>query len=547
MTLYTASENASDEAAWDSAYYTAIKTHPERRTSFGWFALYACLLAIPALALALGGSSDTAFALFSMATISLLALGIVKNNSAITDCFKARSVGRIALGCLVVLMAYVGLQGAVALSLTQNHEILGRTHRLPDLWSYLLSMQSLLVFSSFFVLARVGIASVASNRRESPQPGLKGIEMNMTIIGIIIAVVGLSHWFSDNGKLFWSIAPEFVEPGTRARWPFVNPNHLAAFLLPLFFIALSRVSGFFRTLVPEQTINSRRRLPNVSSIITDSGFQHKIVRAVFRATFAAIILLAIAATLSRAAWIACGCGLLTLTILQYIYRAPAAYANSEDRPMELTYTANKRRKASRPRGKIPGEDKKFLLWVPTAIKGALFVGALAMFALFITASDGGGARVSERIQFGLSHSMSDIRWLLMGASLKLFATAPLFGVGFGGWREAINPYLPSGLAGLNPVYLHSDPLQFLVEVGLFGVLPLLFLALVIGVRSYLSLKGMSRDSHRRLPLACLVAGMVAILVTATFDFPFRITAVSALFAFYLAFVSVELDVASNKL
>lgn len=542
-------DNFAHDNAWEEAYYTEVKKEVPAARQFSKLAKFFCLTSIPLLAICFGGSSPLAFGLFSMAVALTLAHGLWHSASEIQGSFKARSIGRIALGCLGALALVVMAQGIFDLAVVTDHTILGSSHRMQDLWGYLIGLQGILTFTAFFVISRTALVGTFVAKPESAKSGIKRIEMYLTLIGLGAASVALSHWFTDNGKLFWSFAPEFVEAGTRARWPFVNPNHLAAFLIPLLFIALSRFSGFFRSLVPEQTIASRRRLPGLGTIVADEAFQGRLVRAIFRAIFAAFIMTAIAATLSRAAWAACGLGLFTLAAIQLLQlnralTVPEQASNSND-TIELKYTGSKRRK-KRGHSKIPGEDKRFLLLFPVAIKLSVMFIAVVMLGLFVTASDEASLRLAERIEFGLTHTMSDIRWDMMKASLQMFLDHPL-GVGLGGWREAINSYLPNGLAGLNPVFLHSDPLQLLVEVGIIGILPLLFLTLVVVVRSYLAVKNIAREAPRRIPLACLIGGAVGLTVMAFFDFPFRITAVSALIGFYFALLTTELDSVSGKL
>jgi hypothetical protein len=543
------SDTYVNESAWENAYYTEVNKDPLPSRRFAKISQFLCLTSIPTLALLFGGASQLVFAIFSIVVALTLAHGLWHHSSEITNCFKARSIGRIALGCLGTTALIIIIQSVFALAFRAEHPILGQVHRLEDLWGFISSVQGLLVFAAFYVLSRVAVIGAMRPKSAGGRSGIKKLEVYLTLIGLGASAIALSHWLTDNGKLFWTFAPEYVEAGTRARWPFVNPNHLAAFLLPLLFIALSRFSGFFRNLVPEQAINSRRRLPSLSTIVSDEAFQGRIIKAVFRGTFALFIMIAIAGTLSRAAWAACGLGLFTLGAIQLLqlFRAQKAVQTPSEKSdtIEIKYRGGVRKRRSG-HSKIPGEDKRFLLFFPLAIKLSVIVIALTMLGLFLTSSDGASSRISERIEFGLTHTMSDIRWDMIKASMQLFVEHPL-GVGLGGWSEAINKYLPSGLAGLNPVYLHSDPIQLLIEVGVVGVLPILFLALVVIVRSYLAVRGMDREAPRRIPLSCLIGGAVGLTVMAFFDFPFRITAVSALIAFYLAFLTAELDSASGKL
>lgn len=543
------SDNYINDSAWDNAFYTEVNKDPEISRSFSRQSMFFCLTSIPVLALLFGGASQLVFATFAVFVALTLAHGLWYYGAEINSCFKPRSIGRIAVACLGATGLIIIVQSVISLAFKVDHPILGSVHRLENLWAFLSSIQGLLVFAGVFVLARVAIVGTMARNPDSKRSGIKKLEIHLTLIGLGVSAVALSQWLSDNGKLFWTIAPDFIEPSTRARWPFVNPNHLAAFLLPLLFVALSRFSGFFRNLVPEQAVQSRRRLPSFSTIVSDEAFQGRIIKAVFRGTFAAFIMIAIAATLSRSAWAACGLGLLTLGAIQLLQlwiaqRKLATEVTQNSETIELKYSKG-RRKHRRSHSKIPGEDKRFLLMFPLAVKLGVILIAVTMLGLFLTTSEGASSRITERIEFGLTHSMADIRWDMIRASLNLFAAHP-FGVGLGGWSSAITQYLPTGLAGLNPVYLHSDPIQFMVEVGILGVLPLLFLALVVAVRSYLAVKGMDREAPRRIPLACLLGGAVGLVVMAFFDFPFRITAVSALAAFYLAFLTTELDSVSGK-
>lgn len=556
MATQFSNDTVISEHSWEEAYYTEVRRPPTLATPFERGCLYFTVLSLPLLALVFGGTPGWYASGFAILTVLLLAHGLWHHGATISSAFKARSLGRMTVGCLAAFALYVVVQGLFSL-IPQKDPVLGSTHRLSDLWAYLVAFQWLLVFSAVFVLSRVGLAVPIRTAAETRRNSLKRTEALLTFLGLGISAIALSHWFTDNGKLFWVFAPEFVEAGTRARWPFVNPNHLAAFLIPLFFVALSRFSVFFGSLIPLHAIRSRRRLPSLSTIVSDQMIQDRFIRAVFRATFAMTILMTIGATLSRAAWFACGLGLFTLSIIQ-LTRAWYAPAKDEsisevdqdtERSTALSYSKQKRSSGlnRRKRSPIPGEDKRFLLWLPFTIKLAVTAAAVGMFILFLSTSETAASRITDRIQFGLTHSLADIRWELLGASAKLFQSHPFFGVGLGGWREAINPYLPVGLAGLNPVYLHSDPAQLLVEVGLVGVLPFLFLGLVIGVRSFLAVKNLPRESILRLPLICIISGGVALVTVTFFDFPMRIPAVLAIAAFYLALLTAKLDNASGKL
>jgi O-antigen ligase len=106
------------------------------------------------------------------------------------------------------------------------------------------------------------------------------------------------------------------------------------------------------------------------------------------------------------------------------------------------------------------------------------------------------------------------------------------GVGPGGWLAQFPSVMEKDLSGLNPVYLHSDLLQGLIEFGIVGLIVPLFLLAIFVWRGVRALRR-ARSAERYLVIAVL-SGLLGAMVGAGLDFPLRMPAIVFALCAYLA-------------
>jgi O-antigen ligase len=170
--------------------------------------------------------------------------------------------------------------------------------------------------------------------------------------------------------------------------------------------------------------------------------------------------------------------------------------------------------------------------VPTfVVSGAL----LAYFFLF-----GRGQELFlDRLQYGLLHSHADLRWQLYSDTLGMLQQHWLLGVGLGGWAYWYPRFADPRMSGIDPVYLHSDPYQIMVESGLLGTAILLITAGLVA-RTVIRAVRSSHGMHVSILIGA-TSGVAALLVASLVDFPFRIPAIASAFVAHLTIISFYSD------
>ncbi len=166
-----------------------------------------------------------------------------------------------------------------------------------------------------------------------------------------------------------------------------------------------------------------------------------------------------------------------------------------------------------------------LLWTRYRghLKGAAVWPAwLAAFAAFLFATWYGLAPLTERLAIT---SMEESRFQVFGLMLTEFpARWWLTGVGLGGFEAVFRQIQPADLSGWYD-YAHNDLLQWLLEMGLVG---LVLLAMVVGA--------IFRHAAMRLERIPLYAGLAALVIVALGDFSWHIPATQVVLAIYIGVV-----------
>ncbi len=426
-----------------------------------------------------------------------------------------------------VSLLLTGLAGYASLSYLylryfglSEHPVIGRATHLPDsLTTLSATIQTYSFIAVFLVTAMLLVTKPKLQRLLNPL---------LVAIAGSIAMIALAHWFYDNGKLFWIFAPDHVFITRRARWPFVNSNHLAHFLLPMVFVVTafleSQISVLSRTLAE----TPRRFESSLWKILPRRRF----IRAIFKISLTALILLAlllsIVGTLSRGSWL----GLALAAVFYAILRQKV--------PMDFSGLLNPpaNRLESRRRRSSTIDFSGTLNWLHKLISVRLIVFLLAAVLLSFFLAGQGGELLQERIEYGMTASKDDLRWELYKSSLPLLKESWPLGLGLSSWAGYFPMIATPELASLNPEYLHSDPYQFLIELGL-GSLLVLALICYLSIRVF-SLRPSTYDPRDLMTIACY-CGLLAFLIAALFDFPFRIPALSAEVALILAYLCYLLE------
>lgn len=467
---------------------------------------------------------------------------LMRGRAAVADAFSSerdRSTSRLAVFCLGALFLYALLQTFALYVQGVPHPVVGKASLLPNAQISLAALRQVLFFVCTFLLARAAF---------STSPGTAHRFVNLCLVaGVGVCLVALMHWFADNGRLFWVFAPDYVHVSERARWPFVNPNHLAAYLLPVLFLLLARVSEHIYSLQFLREQKGALQVSSVSLFLSSRTFQRRALRLSILLTCLLAVAVALIGAQSRGAWLGAAVALAFFLVgtrfLPFKKVIPLTPANTEDDPSGWpSRGAPSKRRSHRHGPARPSLLDRYSSYFVSAVKPALYLCAVMLLFFFL--NQRGADLLVERIDFGLTHSKDDLRWQFYLDTLPMLRDHLFFGIGLGSWNDLYPHYMNAMLAGITPGYLHSDPYQLLVELGLIGLIPSMLLGIVLTVR------GLSRICHapaeEGVRILGLLAGAAALLVASLLDFPFRIPAITFSFAIYLALTVFYIDRAGTR-
>jgi len=445
---------------------------------------------------------------------------------------------RFIVYSLLLFIAYLLIQSVVFLTTRQPHFILGTTSLVLDT----AALRAALRHSFFFAMVFLTVRMLLQLRAQF------AFKLNKILLltSVIVAMVALGHWVHDTGKLFWIFSPDYVNSSERARWPFVNPNNLAQFLLPLFFLTtadiLTRGQALFSTDVFKFRCKDRVLQATTQLFLTSKSFQRDIFSLLFLTVSLLIISLALLGSQSRGSLLGWATGIL-------LFVAIRKFLSRKENLAQLDSGSGSRRRRSKQSNHRQSVKLPFLdtcvITITRHLGSIALLGAVMLLALFF--NERGAELLGDRLALGLLYAKDDMRWQLYLDSLKMIQAHPFFGVGLGQWASAYPEYMNQLLAGVNPVFMHSDPLQLLAEAGVVGSLPvaLLFVGfLVLGLRCVMRIPKLRAYAEARIAsniVTALLCGLISAVISSLIDFPFHIPAINFSVATLLALWAYHCD------
>mgnify|MGYP001559750001 CR=1 FL=1 len=233
----------------------------------------------------------------------------------------------------------------------------------------------------------------------------------LVVGGSLLAALGLIDYLSGYAWLLpWRTDPY----GGRLSGTFANPDHFAAWLVMLTMLGL----GWQMSRVSESP-----RTPPLARLLAVRELREEVVRRYLPLVAVGILTIAAVFTLSRGGVVGLASGLLALLALFGL------------------------------RGRLR--------------RGLVLTGALVLVVLAY-ASWIGLAPLFARI--GVTPASAVDRWTQYAASLAMLRDFPVFGVGFGAYRDVYFRYQPLAHRPHEVYYpyAHNDLLQFAVETGALG-------------------------------------------------------------------------------
>jgi len=514
-------------------------TEPRSRGLVGWVQWVIKLLVaslVIVLPLFFGGVHPSVYLSVEILIFAGVALMLAVHPKSLVNACSSSSAVRMTLLSFVLFAALASGSLIFRMFNEISHPILGVIHTGPSIEQLGIVVKDLVFAIGLFALMCGFLFSSPRNPSR--------VRNWILTSAAFVSLTALSHWFYDNGLLFWTFEPENVFQSERARWPFVNSDHLAHFSLLVLFPLL----GFLE----ESALQFREskggpKPKRMLDALTRRRFQWQLVRFLSVCMLLLCVVLAILGTQSRGSWFALG-----VTLVLYILgsgRAKTACSASGRAPADLmeksgAHATHDKRGRHRSRRRSAEETISAQIDLAAIIlrrlyRPLLFIGALLVITFFL--NERGRELVAGRIEYGLLYSMDDIRWAMYENSWPMFLSAPFWGVGLGYWDKLYSQFTTLALADLNPVYLHSDPLQLLIEVGLIGILPLLFLGIyLIRTTSRLILCKADASLHAlKLRVLGGVCALFSFTLAGLFDFPFRIPALLSLYLITLAMLLIN--------
>lgn len=143
----------------------------------------------------------------------------------------------------------------------------------------------------------------------------------------------------------------------------------------------------------------------------------------------------------------------------------------------------------------------------------------------------GGARVTDRLESGVSSIDSDLRWTFYATTMDAIETAPFSGTGAGTYPDAIEAYRNgTSSARIEWDKAHNTYLESALELGLPAAIALI---VSVGWLTAIAMTGVRTRRRDRVYPALGVAATILIGLHSLLDFSLQIPAVAVLYTFLL--------------
>jgi len=412
------------------------------------------LIAVAFTTLALGTVEAWSVALFELTVLVLILLWTAK------AVFEKRL--EIKLSPVALPLAALVLVGVV-----QSIAFTGKNGQVASLSMDVEATRGATAMIFFLFVAFL----VASNFFDTPER-LRTLSSFLIIFGLGLAVFALIQHFTWEGKMYWMRPVASAGAGTGG--PFVNRNHFA---------------GYMEMLIP---------IPVAIAFSRASRLEERL----FCGFCAAIMSVALVASLSRGGMVSLAAGLVFLIAMIGLFRR-----------------TNARHGADVPASAAP------------AILIVLMLAAIAIGIVWIGADLDVVKRVASE---PLTTSLATDRRGIWRDSLTMFQANPILGIGLGAF-ETVYPIYGHGDGSFVIQFVHNDYLQVLSDAGAIGGAIAIWFILIIA-RAITKVSNINDPRLRALGVGS-AAGIFALLVHSLFDFNLQIPSNALLFLVLAAVLS----------
>ncbi|NLW50995.1 MAG: O-antigen ligase family protein [Candidatus Brocadiaceae bacterium] len=348
--------------------------------------------------------------------------------------------------------------------------LLGGADEQPE-WAGVSAAPGATLRSLYLLVAYVCVFLVLANGIQSSAQ-LRRTAVALTVSGFIMAAVGMAHKFSGSRLLLWFHVPRF---GGSLFGPFTNRNHYAAFMNLMVGVTLGLLMA--------------------ASMVRMHGAQTWRERVAWLSTRAAnrVVLIGFALLVMTASvWVSLSRGGISSLIVAFGAAGVAGVllARGGRRPRLMAAVA--------------------LL----VVGGLVWVGWRPVFDRMGTLAELDPA--------------ADSRTEATRATLEVFRTAPLAGVGFGAYQHVFPIFQTGGIQFGRWAHAHNDYAQLLAEGGL----PAAVLVLLAAVTLLATVRRRWRRSapHRRAMAAGLLVALITIALHSLVDYGLHKPAITFMLA-----------------
>ena len=469
-----------------------------------------------------GGVHESVQISFRVLTLFVLMYVFVADYKNLKACFSGSSGKVLTLlsVCFCFMVAHT-LVYQFLISAGVQHPLLEHAGALMRVQVSVSQLADFFHLIALFVLCRYYIGLHDIQRK------LDGLVSAIIVSGSLAAMTGLMHWFYDNGKLFWTFSAYHEASSNRARWPFVNPNHLAIFLTVPYFLIIGRIQEALERLRKKAKSSLHRGNLMLADFISKKESQLILRSLLLYSSSLLIVLLAIIASLSRNA----GVTTFIMTLIYFLrprFRSVVKPVTSVSTEEEYFDHSRQRRVKKVRRTSSLKSQKLNSFNIESAVpvirnifRFAVVAGLIWLVMFFL--GERGGDLFKARIEYAMLYTQDDMRWQMYSDSWPMLSDYFYMGIGLANWSALYPSYMSTGLSGMNPAYLHSDILQLLIELGLPGLVA--FVCLILGWSKQLLAKRRYGGNYLIFPL---LFGFLSLVLCGSFEFPFRIPAISSL-------------------